>query len=239
MVSCLYLIYEVVLECIMLVISHRYYRPHLFFQNSENSSSARYLIITNNVGNLYDQERLTTKRYTYCSRDNCDFIIENKSHTLESHGAWMKLYQYLDYQKNYSFIWFLDADAWILKSNVSIAKVSEIYKNTCVISTYLPIQRQLSTGSFIVKQGCENIIEDTLKYRNSTVSPRLYEQFALNQVFKNRGGVGFQAIQHGLIESFYFTVVKGDLVLHVPAFATETKKQVLRNTVDFLGLVIL
>lgn len=232
------LFYFIVFEYVLLLWSHYWYSPNTMF-NGFTKTSLRYLIVTNNVGNIYNQTKLLENRMHYCELDNCDFVIETNPHHLETHGAWMKLYQYLDFQDKYRFIWFLDADAFILKSNVSISKLADAYSNQCIIATLLPIQNSISTGSFIMNRDCSDIVYEALKYRYNTVFPRAYEQYALNQVRLKRRDIGFKIVPHGLIESFYFSVTKGDLVLHVPIFTPETKKYVFKKNIEYFKLEIL
>lgn len=210
--------------------------------SADNSS---ILIVTITLGPGFDVDRIRRNRLNYCAAYKCDVLIETESFNNETSAVWLKFHEYLRYKDSYDYIWFLDADAFIMSKKRSIREIISKYDTGGMMISYLQEQHdKLNLGSFITKTSnwTTSTITEALKYRNRTDIPQVAEdkeQGAIAYLYEQSRDPRFSLVPQPVLDSYLWRWTRvcfsgGDLVVHAAGYHGYGYK-VLENYIWFFG----
>ena len=128
--------------------------PYPVCQVSEKKPiSSRLILYTTVIGKKYDLERISENRVAYSdlisgSGNSVDVCIQPKSQ-LKAYHTWMKIIDYSYLAERSDYVWFLDADAYLM-SNRSVFDLIFSLPARCDLIIAIDCSG-INAGSFIVR----------------------------------------------------------------------------------------
>ncbi len=197
-------------------------------RGSARASNYSVLLVSVALGPKYDARRLRRNRKRYCEREKCSYEILTESIDGETQGSWMKLNAYKKFAPHYDYIWFLDADAFIMSSRCSIRCVIDRYSRGGITFSISHQQNDMITaGSFVAKSSpwTDDVVRRALTYRNDTslhLIATTWEQAALIHLYREAAALNtsrFSFAPQPLMESYMWSWTpvgyeRGHFVLH-------------------------
>lgn len=184
---------------------------------------ALYLLLTTNA-NGYDVDRIAKNRHNYAAlHPNIKVFWQSQVDPNTTFVPWQKVKDYKRLKDNHDWIWYLDADAFIM-SNRSLDDLLDTKANIIVSRDC----NNLNTGSFFLRPSAwtDAFVEHWLSLENDISIPAAevwWEQAAFIQmVEKNWGDVfngnNMKLVHQSLINSYPpgcgAEYKPGDLVVH-------------------------
>lgn len=108
-------------------------------------------VCTLSIGNQYKQYTKYTRenKILYCKKHNYDFIDDESIYNKDKPIPWSKILQLQKYLKKYDYLVWIDADIYVMNSDVKLESFIEKYKNFDIICG--SDWKMINTGVFFIK----------------------------------------------------------------------------------------
>jgi alpha-N-acetylglucosamine transferase len=113
------------------------------------------LLAGNDVEKNYEVDRIIANRQRYIKKWDTIHFIQRKLDEGVQHPVWQKVYDAEKLIKEYDWVWFLDADAYIMNPDISLQELLSKYEQESSYETNLVIANDcngFNAGSFFVRK---------------------------------------------------------------------------------------
>jgi hypothetical protein len=198
------------------------------------------VLYTMATGAQYDIDSIRTNRLNYAKvfdGGRVDVIVKREvSKSTNDHPSWSKIHDYFDLEEKYEYIWYLDADAFIMSTKSIFDLIDENRRRKDCDIVIAADSNGVNGGSFVVKttDWSRDFMTNVLQARlNKSIHmiDTWWEQAAMiwlidNQMLHDHVCIVPQSELNAYPENLLYTQhlktytiwQKGMLVIHAPAF---------------------